>query len=136
MPQLLQVNVEHEKPGGMTQEIDIPTWKWDVINMDFITGLPRTRRHHDSVWVIVDRMTKSSHFVAVKTTDSAGDYAKIYINEIVRLHVVLCLSSQIEVFSLPLISGSHFRKVLVHKLSLVQHFIHRRMSRQSVLFIP
>ena len=37
-----QVKVEHQKPGGMTQEIDIPTWKWDVINMDFITGLPRT----------------------------------------------------------------------------------------------
>ena len=53
----------------MTQDIDIPTWKWDVINMDFITGLPRTRRKHDSIWVIVDRMTKSSRFLAVKTTD-------------------------------------------------------------------
>ena len=52
----------------MTQEIDIPTMKWDVINMDFITGLPRTRRQHDSIGVIVDRMTKSSHFLAVKTT--------------------------------------------------------------------
>ena len=40
-----QVKVEHKKPGGMTQEIHISTWKWDVINMDFITGLPRTRRH-------------------------------------------------------------------------------------------
>ena len=69
MPQLLQVNVEHEKPGGMTQEIDIPTWKWDVINIDFIIGLPRTRKQHDSIWVIVDRMTKSSRFLAVKTTD-------------------------------------------------------------------
>ena len=49
----------------MTQEIDIPTWKWDMINMDFITVLPRTRRHHDSIWVIVDRMTKSSRFLEV-----------------------------------------------------------------------
>ena len=72
----------------MTQEIDIPTWKWEVINMDFITGLPRTRRQHDSIWVIVDRVTKSSRFLAVKTTDSAEDYAKLYINEIVRLHGV------------------------------------------------
>ena len=46
-PNFKQVRVEHKKQGGMTQEIDIPTWKWDVINMDFITWLPRTRRHHD-----------------------------------------------------------------------------------------
>ena len=72
----------------MIQEIDISTWKWDVINTDFITGLPRTRRQRDSIWVIVDRMTKSSHFLAVKTTDSAEDYAKFYNNEIMRLHEV------------------------------------------------
>ncbi|KAH0633127.1 hypothetical protein KY284_035913 [Solanum tuberosum] len=87
-PNCQQVKVEHQKPGGMTQEIDIPTWKWEVINMDFITGLPRTRRQHDSIWVIVDRVTNSSRFLAVKTTDSAEDYAKLYINEIVRLHGV------------------------------------------------
>uniref|UniRef100_M1AKE9 Retrotransposon protein n=1 Tax=Solanum tuberosum TaxID=4113 RepID=M1AKE9_SOLTU len=72
----------------MTQKIDIPTWKWEAINMDFITGLSRTRRQHDSIWVIVDRVTKSSRFLAVKTTDSAEDYAKLYINKIVRLHGV------------------------------------------------
>ncbi|WMV24482.1 hypothetical protein MTR67_017867 [Solanum verrucosum] len=53
--------------------------------MDFITGLPRTRRQHDSIWVIVDKVTKSAHFLAVKTTDSVKDYAKLYINEIFRL---------------------------------------------------
>ena len=84
-PNCKQVKVEHQKPGGMTQEIDISTWKWDMINMDFITGLPRTRRKHDSIWVIVDRMTKSSRFLAVKTTYSAEDYAKLYLTEIVRL---------------------------------------------------
>ena len=72
----------------MTQEIDIPTWKWYVINLDFINGLPHTRRHHDSIWVIVDSMTKSSHFLAVKTTESVEDYAKLYINKIVRLYGV------------------------------------------------
>ena len=84
-PNFQQVKVEHQKPGNMTQEIDIPTWKWHVINMYFI-GLPRTRRHHDSIWVIIDRMTKSSRFLAVKTTDSGDDFAKKYINEILRLH--------------------------------------------------
>ena len=72
----------------MTQEIDISTLKWDVINMNFITGLPRTRRQHDLIWVIVDKMTKSSRFLADKTIDSVEDYAKLYINEIVRLNGV------------------------------------------------
>ena len=61
-PNFQQVKVEHQKLGGMTQEIDINTWKWDAINMDFITGFPRTRRQPDLIWVIVDRMTKSSCF--------------------------------------------------------------------------
>ena len=87
-PNSQQVKVEHQKPRGMTQEIDIPTWKWDVINMDFITGLPRTRGQHNSIWVKVDRMSKSSRFLAVKTTYSAEDYAKLYLTEIVRLNGV------------------------------------------------
>ena len=72
----------------MTQEIDIPTCKWGVINLDFIIGLPCTRRQHESIWVIVDRMTKTSRFLVVKSTYSTEDYAKLYINEIVRLHGV------------------------------------------------
>ncbi|WMV49722.1 hypothetical protein MTR67_043107 [Solanum verrucosum] len=72
----------------MTQKINIPTWKWEVINMDFIIGLPRTRRQHDSICVIVDKVTKSVRFLAVKTTNSVEDYAKLYINSIVRLHGV------------------------------------------------
>ena len=91
-PNCQQVKVEHQKPGGMTQEIDIPTWKWDVINMDFITGIPCTHRQHDSIWLIVDRMTKSSRFLVVKSTYSAKDYDKLYINEIVRLQWVPFLS--------------------------------------------
>ena len=54
--------------------------------MDFITDLPRTRTQHDSVWVIVDRMTKSSLSLVVKTTNLVEDYTKLYINEIMRLH--------------------------------------------------
>ncbi|WMV41117.1 hypothetical protein MTR67_034502 [Solanum verrucosum] len=81
----LVAEVVHQKLGDMTQEINIPTWKWEVINMDFITGLPCTRTQQESIWVIVDRVTKSAHFLAVKTTDSAQDYAKLYIHEIVRV---------------------------------------------------
>ncbi|WMV08940.1 hypothetical protein MTR67_002325 [Solanum verrucosum] len=87
-PNCQQVKVEHQKLGGLTQEINISTWKWEVIKMDFITSLPCTRRHHDSIWVIVDKVAKSTHFLAVKTIDSAEDYAKLYISKIVRLHGV------------------------------------------------
>ena len=64
----------------MTQEIDIPTWKRDIINVDFITWLPRSCRQHDSIWVIVYKMTKSSRFLVVKATDLIEDYDNRYIN--------------------------------------------------------
>ena len=54
--------------------------------MDFVVGLPRTRRQHDSIWVIVDRLTKSAHFIPVKSTYRVEDYARLYIDEIVRWH--------------------------------------------------
>ena len=76
------------KPGGLTQSIEIPTWKGEAINMDFVVCLPRTRKLHDSIWVIVERMTKSAHFIPVKSTYSGEDYAKLYIDEIVRCHVI------------------------------------------------
>ena len=67
------------------QEFTIPTWKWEEINMDFVTGLSPSRRHHDSIWVVVDRLTKSSHFLPVHTTYTIEDYAILYIQELVRL---------------------------------------------------
>ena len=85
-PNCQQVKAEHLKPGGLTQIIEVPTWKWEAINMDFVVGLPRTRRQHDSIWVIVDRLTKSAHFIPVKSTYRAEDYARLYIDEIVRWH--------------------------------------------------
>lgn len=87
-PNCQQVKIEHQKPGGLLQEMEIPKWKWKIINMDFITGLPRSSRKYDSIWVIVDRLTKLAHFLPVRTTYSAEDYARLYIKEIVRLHGV------------------------------------------------
>ncbi|KAH0661672.1 hypothetical protein KY284_026603 [Solanum tuberosum] len=87
-PNCLQVKVEHQKLRGYMQYIELPIWKWDMINMDFVTGLPRSFRKFDSIWVIVDRLTKSTHFLAVKTTYTAEEYARLYIRDIVRLHGV------------------------------------------------
>ncbi|KAK2395373.1 putative mitochondrial protein [Trifolium repens] len=81
-----KAKIEHQRPAGMLQSLDIPEWKWDSISMDFITGLPKTRRKHESIWVIVDRLTKSAHFLPVRTTDTAAKLTDIYIAEIVRLH--------------------------------------------------
>ncbi|RVW16021.1 Retrovirus-related Pol polyprotein from transposon 17.6 [Vitis vinifera] len=81
-----QVKVEHQRPTGLLQPLPIPEWKWDNITMDFVIGLPRTRSKKNGVWVIVDRLTKSTHFLAMKTTDSMNSLAKLFIQEIVRLH--------------------------------------------------
>ena len=64
----------------MTQDINISTWKWAVINMDFIMDLLGTCRQQDSIWVIMDRVTKYAHILVVQTTYLAKDYAKLYIN--------------------------------------------------------
>ncbi|WMV37795.1 hypothetical protein MTR67_031180 [Solanum verrucosum] len=87
-PNCQQVKVEHQKPGVLSQDIRIPTWKWEDLNMDFIVGLPRNRQQHDSIWVIVDRMTKSAHFIPVKASYSVEDNAKLYLREMVKLHGV------------------------------------------------
>ena len=66
----------------------IPEWKWDKLSMDFITGLPRTRSGYDSIWVVVDRLTKVGHFIPVKTTYMSAKLAKIYMTMIVCMHGV------------------------------------------------
>ena len=81
-----RVKAEHQVPSGLLQPIRIPKWKWDRITMDFVVGLPLTGRRHDSVWVVVDRLTKSAHFLLVRTDYSLDKLAELYIKEIVRLH--------------------------------------------------
>ena len=83
-----QVNYEHQRPGGLLQQMPIPEWKWERITMDFVVRLPRTLRKVDAVWVIVDRLTKSAHFIPLATTYTSERLAQIYIREIVRLHGV------------------------------------------------
>jgi hypothetical protein len=80
------MKASHLKSTGVLQPLSIPMWKWDDISMDFIVGLPLTARKKDSIWVIVDKLTKTSHFIAVHTTYSLQQYAELYMNQIVRLH--------------------------------------------------
>ena len=85
-----QVKGERKKPGGELQPLEIPNWKWEDIYMDFVSGLPRTRGRNDSIWVIVDRLTKSAHFLPVKKTTDLNSLARLYLKEIVRLHGAPC----------------------------------------------
>ena len=84
-----KVMAEHQVPSKLLQPIRIPEWKWDRITMDFVVRLPLTRRKHDLVWVVVDRLTKSTHFLPVRTDYSLHKIAKLYIKEIVWLHRIL-----------------------------------------------
>ena len=83
-----QVKAEHQRPAGLLQPLDIPEWKWEHITMDFVTALPRSQRQHDAVWVIVDRLTKSAHFLPIRMTDSVNVLGRLYVREIVKLHGV------------------------------------------------
>jgi hypothetical protein len=81
-----RVKTSHLKSASVLQPLTTPLWKWVDISMDFIVGLPLTARKKDSILVIVDRFTKTAHFIAVHTTYSIQDYAELYIDQIVRLH--------------------------------------------------
>ena len=83
-----RVKAEHLKPGGTLQPLPIPSWKLEDISMDFITVLPRTSHGYNSIWVIVDRLTKSAHFLPVKANYAVEKYAELYLTKIVCLHGV------------------------------------------------
>ncbi|GKA41415.1 putative reverse transcriptase domain-containing protein [Tanacetum coccineum] len=83
-----KVKAEHQRPSGLLQQPEIPEWKWDKITMDFITKLPNTKSGHDTIWVIVDRLTKLAHFLAMREEYSTKRLAKLYIDEIVARHGV------------------------------------------------
>jgi hypothetical protein len=82
------VKAEHQRPMGLLQPLNIPEWKWDHTAMDFVVGLPKAPGGQDSIWVVIDRLTKNSHFIPFHITDSVPKLAEMYIRDIVRLHEV------------------------------------------------
>ncbi|XP_070034362.1 uncharacterized protein [Nicotiana tomentosiformis] len=83
-----QVKYEDQRPGRLLQMLEIPEWKYERITMDFVVGLPQMQKKFDAFWVIVDRLTKSAHFIPVGTTYSSEWLAEIYIRGIIHLHGV------------------------------------------------
>ncbi|GJZ35486.1 putative reverse transcriptase domain-containing protein [Tanacetum coccineum] len=82
----LRVKAEHQKPSGLLVQPAIPQWKWENITMDFVTKLPRTQSGNDTIWVIVDRLTKSAHFLPMRETDPMDKLARLYLKEVVTRH--------------------------------------------------
>nr|GFC31181.1 hypothetical protein [Tanacetum cinerariifolium] len=80
------VKIEHQRASGLLQPLDIPVLKWDEISMNFVTGLPQTQRRHDAIWVVVDSLTKSAHFLPIRKDYSVSRLAEIFQQEIIRLH--------------------------------------------------
>ncbi|WVZ89004.1 hypothetical protein U9M48_035468 [Paspalum notatum var. saurae] len=83
------VKAEHQRPACLLLPLKVPEWKWEKITMDFIVGLPRTQKSYNSIWVVVDRLTKVAHFIPVNTTYFGVKLAELYISRIVCLHGVL-----------------------------------------------
>ncbi|GJS19448.1 putative reverse transcriptase domain-containing protein [Tanacetum coccineum] len=81
-----RVKAEHQRPSGLLVQPEIPEWKWDNITMDFITKLPRSSQGFDTIWVIVDRLTKSAHFLPIRENDPLDKLARLYLNRIVARH--------------------------------------------------
>lgn len=78
-----QVKQEQQRPRGLLNSLPVPEWKWEHITMDFLFGLPRTLIGHDGIWVIVDKFTKTAHFLPIKATFTFDMLAKLYVDKIV-----------------------------------------------------
>ncbi|GJS06334.1 putative reverse transcriptase domain-containing protein [Tanacetum coccineum] len=81
-----RIKAEHQRPSGLLVQPEIPEWKWDNITMDFITKLPRSSQGFDTIWVIMDRLTKSAHFLPIRENDPLDKLARLYLNRIVARH--------------------------------------------------
>nr|GEV04660.1 putative reverse transcriptase domain-containing protein [Tanacetum cinerariifolium] len=83
-----KVKAERQKPSGLLVQLEIPEWNWEKITMDFITKLSKTTNGYDTIWVIVDRLTKSAHFLPMRESDPMEKLMKLYMKEVVTQHEV------------------------------------------------
>nr|GEZ48417.1 hypothetical protein [Tanacetum cinerariifolium] len=82
----LRVKAEHQEPSGLLVQYEIPQWKWDNITMDFVTKLPKIQSGNDTIWVVVDRLTKSAHCLLMKEFDPMDKLARLYLKEVITRH--------------------------------------------------
>jgi hypothetical protein len=126
-----RVKADHLRPAENLQPLSIPEWKWENICMDFIVGLPHTSRGYKSIWVVVDRLTKSTHFIPVATTYRVMQYAELYMSHIIRYHGMPKTIISDSDLSLLLAFGSSCMSVWAPILSEAQPITPRLMDRLS-----
>ena len=83
-----RVKAEHQRPAGVLQLLPIPLWKWDEVGMDFITSFPKTKRGHNAIWVVIDRLSKVAHFLPIREAITTSQLADLYVSRIVSIHGV------------------------------------------------
>ena len=83
-----RVKAEHQRPAGLLQPLPIPEWKFDHIEMDFVTGFPKSKKGNDAIFVVIDKLSKVAHFLPVKESILAAQLAELYTSRIVSLHGV------------------------------------------------
>ena len=129
-----QVKAEHHKPAGLLQSLPIPQWKWERITMDFVVRLPRCLSGHDTIWVIVDRLTKSSHFLPIKNSDSLDKLPNYMLERLSDCMVLQFPLFQTEIPGLPHGFGLVYRMPLALDCISVWLFIHRQMANLRGLY--
>jgi hypothetical protein len=108
-----RVKAKHERPTGLLHPLKIPEWEWEEIGKDFITGLPRTSKGYDSIWVIVDRLTKVAHFIPVKTTYKVSQLVEYMWFGLCLYTMYLRRSFRIEDHNLPPDLGKVFMRTWI-----------------------
>ncbi|GJS84126.1 putative reverse transcriptase domain-containing protein [Tanacetum coccineum] len=106
-----KVKIEYQKPSGLLVQPEIPQWKWENITMDFVTKLPRTAAGQDTIWVIVDRLTKSAHFLPMREDDTLEKLTRQYLKEVVSKHGVPVLDLDMSMPYHPEIDGQSERTI-------------------------
>ena len=81
-----RVKAEHQRPAGVLQPLAIPEWKFDHIEMDFVTGFPKSKCGNDAIFVVIDKLTKVAHFLPIKESITAAQLGELYTSWIVSLH--------------------------------------------------
>ncbi|GJY06825.1 putative reverse transcriptase domain-containing protein [Tanacetum coccineum] len=110
---------KHQRPSGLLVQPKIPEWKWDNITMDFVTKLPKSSQGYDTIWVIVDRLTKSAIFTPMRETDPLDKLARLYLKEVVMRHgIPVSFHLLIRDLRLYLISGGSLQNALRYNLNM------------------
>ncbi|KAA3484196.1 integrase [Gossypium australe] len=122
-PIMKRVKAEHQLPSGLLQPVSIPEWKWERITMDFVSGLPMSPRKKDAIWVIVDQLTKSAHFIPIRMDFSLDIWLNCIFLRLLDYMGYQFLLSPIEIPGLHPDFGINCKKHWAHSCILALHFI-------------